>query len=137
MELGRYNLTDVSSIDQPITPALWPSKVKPGTTIAMNIVLQRLAREDMTKSCHCPACDFFCRWTSLGDEVTWYSAISLLKQCPTESFLPPLASTGCGTLFHVSNSFIEETQDPEENEDPVLKNSLEVTGPSPMAGMSA
>ena len=72
VELGRYNLTDVSSIDQPITAALWHSKVKPGTTIAMNIVLQRSAPEDTTESRHCPVCHFFCSSASLGDDVTWY-----------------------------------------------------------------
>jgi len=71
VELGRYNLTDVSSIDQPITAAMCSLKVKPGTTIAMNIVLRRLAHEDTTESRHCPICHLLCGWASLGDEVTW------------------------------------------------------------------
>ena len=75
IELGRYNLTEIAAIDQPITAALWPLKVKPGTTIAMNIVFRRLADMDTPESRHCPVCHFFCSWASLGDEVTWYSVV--------------------------------------------------------------
>ena len=71
VELGRYNLMDVSSNDRPITAVLWPLKVKPGTTIAMNIVLHRSVHGETTESRHCPACHYFCSRASLGDEVTW------------------------------------------------------------------
>ena len=68
VERGSYSLTEISSIDQPITAALWPLKVTPGTTIAMNIILLRSAHEE---SRCCPVCHLFCSWASLGDEVTW------------------------------------------------------------------
>lgn len=87
VELGLYNLTDVSSNVQPITAVLWPLKVKPGTTIAMNIVLQRSADIDTPESRNCPACHFFCSWASLGDEVTWYSAVLPSQQRPAEFLL--------------------------------------------------
>lgn len=88
VELGRYNLTDVASIDQPITTALWSSKVKPGATIAMNIVLRRSAHMDTPESRHCPVCRFFCSWASLGDDVTWYfELLPSQKRTTAESFL--------------------------------------------------
>jgi len=87
----------------------WRARVRPGSMVAMNIILRFNAGEDDTDSCQCPSCKHLCSYASLGDEVIWCVPHRILIECTrTTSYFH---SPSCGTLFRVSHGVIAETED--------------------------
>lgn len=109
VERGYYALCLqlVTGFQQPLGPndEMWSLLVKPGVTIAMDIVLTSELEDVETDGHRCPSCGCLCKDTSLGDEIKWYTYVTMVFQPSHERSY--CFSPSCTAAFRIVHTTIE------------------------------